>query len=182
MEMQDKSKREAVPLNFTKKASRKKVIIAVAVCCGVAAVIALAVGLGVGLSQRDSKPPPAPTDAPSTPGPVASNADRIDCYPEAKWGGATVTKQDCESRGCTYDPPVNGEQGPVCYVSPDSPLGSGDRVNNDRVDDNGVRRIELQTRAPSSKRVKRSAILENADAVFEMESGGENIIHFKVNE
>lgn len=151
-------------------------IAAVVVCCSLVVVgIALGVGLGLGLNQDDDG---------GGGGGIATLAqapERIDCYPEAKWGAeGNVSREACEERGCTYDETLL----PNCFMSPESTLGSGYDVTGDTTDANGVRRITL--RARGVKRSKRStggqqrAPDKAESATFEVQSAGENVLHFKV--
>ena len=88
---------------------RKIILISVVVIIVIA--IALGVGLGVGLKSSDTKItdiPSTPTTPPITPptsSPPPEGSARIDCYPEATWGEANVTRGDCEARGCCFTPP-----------------------------------------------------------------------------
>lgn len=155
---------------------RKRMIAAVVICCSLVVVgIALGVGLGLGLNQDDDggggEETPTPAHAP----------ERIDCYPEAKWGAeGSVSREACEERGCTYEETFL----PYCFMSPQSTLGSGYDVTGDTTDTKGVRRITLRARAV--KKSKRStggqqrAPDKAESATFEVQSAGENVLHFKV--
>ena len=67
--------------------------------------------------------------------------ERIDCYPEEHWATPpeNVDRSKCEARGCTYAVPQSSAA-PSCYVSPDSRMGAGYRMEGEMIETlNGFR-------------------------------------------
>jgi len=147
---------------------RKKCIVVTVVVAILLAGFALGLGLGLGLRRDDDGPPK--TD---------HLLRRIDCYPEARWGRGVVDRNDCERRGCKYDPdPQALDAGaPACFVSADSPLGAGYSLSN-RLSErpNGfTAALRTDLRAESSV-----STIQPLSAVLDVEYAGENVLHLKV--
>lgn len=101
---------------------------------------------------------------------------RIDCWPEAKYGGGTVDLEGCAGRGCYWDPSPRPDV-PDCHVSDRAPAGFGYQVLSNGVvlNETGAR-IELMRKAgPRS-----SQQMKNEIVIFEATYYDENLLNFKV--
>jgi hypothetical protein len=151
------------------------------IACAVAAVcaVALALGLGLGLGLKKDDKAAAETEEVEE-----QHQSRVDCYPELRWGvPPNDIKAACESRGCTYDPSVIDELVPVCFISPDCPLGSGYSVTHSEETDTGMT-LTLQSRLSTKDVVQRQSTyrIEPTElALMVVEYLGENSLRIKVN-
>jgi len=150
-----------------KSTSRKKCVAVAVVIFVVMIAVALALGLSLGLRAS------APT--------TDHLLRRVDCYPEARWGGGggrTVDRADCERRGCRYDltPSTAVDAGaPVCYVSADSALGAGYSLSDvDERPDGFTARLQTNTRDQSD------IMVQPLSALLQVDYAGENVLHLKV--
>lgn len=128
--------------------------------------VVLALGLvGLGLGLRHGRPA------------IDSLLSRIDCYPEARWGGGVVSRRDCERRGCVFDPVTDDDDGAAsCYVSAESVLGAGYSMTNITRRRNGFT-AALET---NSNHAQSDVTIQPLNAVLDVEYAGENVLHLKV--
>jgi len=127
--------------------------------------VILALGLGLGLGLRHGRPA------------IDRLLSRIDCYPEARWGGGVVSRRVCEHRGCLFDPVTDDDDGAAaCYVSADCVLGAGYSMTNITRRQNGLT-AALET---NSNHTQSDVTIQPLNAVLDVEYAGENVLHLKV--
>jgi len=153
---------------------RRQVAVAAAVVVGVTVV---GVGLAVGLraARTDDQLPRQSGDG------GGHLLGRIDCYPEARWGGggaAAVTRAACERRGCEYDPDPAVAGVPACIVSADSVLGAGFAVARVRRRRRGQRGFTVDLR--SNAAADADAAIRPLDAVLDVRFLAENVLRLTV--
>ena len=154
------------------------VAVAAAVVVGVTVV---GVGLAVGLraARTDDQLPRQSGDG----GGGGHLLGRIDCYPEARWGGggaAAVTRAACERRGCEYDPDPAVAGVPACIVSAGSVLGAGFAVARVRRRRRGQRGFTVDLRSNAAADAATDAAIRPLDAVLDVRYLAENVLRLTV--
>jgi len=155
---------------------RRQVAVAAAVVVGVTVV---GVGLAVGLRAAGTD-----DQLPRQSGGGGGHLlGRIDCYPEARWGGggaAAVTRAACERRGCEYDPDPAVAGVPACIVSADSVLGAGFAVARVRRPRRGQRGFSVDLRSNAAADAAADAAIRPLDAVLDVRYLAENVLRLTV--
>jgi len=129
----------------------------------VVAALALGLGLGLGLAGKNTN---------------HTDNERIDCYPEARWGNDTVTRNLCEARGCCYTE-TSWIDVPVCHICRDRALGAGYRAEVQS--DTGTKMvINLISNFGSANGASTSSWVKPSDAVMEVDLSAEDVIRFKM--